>query len=156
MNRKKLASRLMIAARVAVAAAGCDRADPPAAPPAEPAVASRERAVAFCAACHAFPPPDCFPKANWDGEVRRGFDFYRKSDLKLDPPSIASVVAFYESEAPAAFPLIPRTRDRDRAARSASSVGRSPVPTPTSPRRSRSSAWRTSATPGGPTCSPAT
>ncbi len=72
--------------------------------------AHRERVVAFCAACHPFPPPDSFPKANWDSEVRRGFDFYRKSDMKLDPPSIESVVALYESEAAEAYAVVPPTK----------------------------------------------
>jgi hypothetical protein len=71
----------------------------------------KEQVVTFCGACHAFPTPDLFPKANWPSEVRRGFDFYRKSDLKLDPPSIEDVTAFYQAEAPSKYPVIPRTPD---------------------------------------------
>lgn len=72
--------------------------------------AFRGRVEVFCGACHAFPPPDSFPRANWDAEVRRGFDFYRKSDMKLDPPTIESVVTFYKSEAPETFAVIPPTK----------------------------------------------
>ena len=109
MNQRDL-TFTMLGAIVALAAAGCGGASPATSPGPQPAIASRDRVVDFCAACHAFPPPDSFPKASWDGEVRRGFDFYRKSDMKLSPPSIASVVAFYEGEAPAAYPIIPRTQ----------------------------------------------
>ena len=109
MNRRDL-TFTMLGAIVALAAAGCGGASPATSPGPQPAIASRDRVVDFCAACHAFPPPDSFPKSSWDGEVRRGFDFYRKSDMKLSPPSIASVVAFYEREAPAAYPIIPRTK----------------------------------------------
>ncbi len=107
IRRPKMRFLAMIAT---LAPMGCGEPDTPKTPSISPsAVASKERVVAFCGACHAFPTPDSFPKANWPSEVHRGFDFYRKSDLKLDPPSIESITAFYESEAPAKYPVIPRT-----------------------------------------------
>ncbi len=67
------------------------------------------RVRAFCGDCHAYPPPDTFPRANWPFEVRRGFDFFRQSDKKLDAPPVEAVVAYYESKAPEAFPVLPVT-----------------------------------------------
>jgi hypothetical protein len=70
------------------------------------ASASATQVQTFCGACHAYPPPDTFPRANWPDEVRRGFNFFRKSGLDLDPPSVESVIAYYEEHAPDALPAL--------------------------------------------------
>ncbi len=97
---------------------GCDRPDLP--PPAHAPVAKavpenmadlKDRVVSFCGDCHGYPTADLFPKRNWDAEVRRGFDFYHKSDRKLDPPPVQDVISYYEAAAPDRLPLIPRTPD---------------------------------------------
>lgn len=68
----------------------------------------------FCGgACHAYPPPDTFPRQHWRTEVGRGFDFFEKSGLALKPPPIASVIRYYESRAPEELPhakITPPTR----------------------------------------------
>jgi hypothetical protein len=70
-------------------------------------VVSRTRVEAFCGACHAYPPPDTFPRANWPAEVRRGFDFARRARRPADAPPLDGVVAYYQSHAPEAFVLAP-------------------------------------------------
>ncbi len=93
----------------------------PALPPPTPAAvastavedpaALRDRVVSFCGDCHGYPTADLFPKSNWDSEVRRGFEFYRKSDRKLAPPPIQDVISYYKAEAPDRLAIIPRTED---------------------------------------------
>ncbi len=56
--------------------------------------------ASFCAACHAYPPPEIFPKEMWRKEVKQAFDFYRKSNLNLPHPPLESVVSYYENHAP--------------------------------------------------------
>jgi FG-GAP-like repeat len=78
-----------------------DRApDPPG-----PAADVGPQVHALCAACHAFPPPDSFPKADWKKEVEQGYYFAQKSGRDLGPlPPEADVVAYYEARAPARLP----------------------------------------------------
>ncbi|MHB1555889.1 MAG: FG-GAP and VCBS repeat-containing protein [Isosphaeraceae bacterium] len=120
----RLASVAVMLAGVGLAS-GCSRPTESSAQPSAPLVgrtdakepASGKRIVAFCGACHPYPTADLFPKRNWEAEVRRGFDFYRKSDRRLDPPSIAEVIAHYEADAPESLPIIPRTPDGPGPAR---------------------------------------
>jgi hypothetical protein len=58
----------------------------------------------FCSACHAYPPPDVFPRAVWAHEVRRAFGFFERSNLSLTPPPLAEVVRYYEGRAPMQLP----------------------------------------------------
>ncbi len=104
---------------------GCSGPKGPSAPPSAPVgggnqaakPSAEERIVAFCGACHPYPTPDLFPRRNWESEVRRGFDFYRKSDRRLDPPPIAEVIAHYQAAAPEHLPILPRTPDGPGLAR---------------------------------------
>src|SRR5262249_42056552 len=41
----------------------------------EPAEASTEEVHRLCGACHAYPPPDTFPRSSWRKEVKQGYDF---------------------------------------------------------------------------------
>ncbi|MCO6458680.1 MAG: VCBS repeat-containing protein [Pirellulaceae bacterium] len=61
----------------------------------------RPRVTAFCGDCHAFPPPDSFPRHAWHAEVEQGFNFYRESGRHdLQPPPMNEVVAWYRAQAP--------------------------------------------------------
>ncbi len=73
---------------------------PSARPPDDPADIV-EQVHNFCgAACHAYPPPDTFPRKWWRKEVERGFLFFEKSGLPRKAPPIESVVRYYEKRAP--------------------------------------------------------
>jgi hypothetical protein len=73
---------------------------PPARPPADPPDIDLQ-VHAFCGgACHAYPPPDTFPRRHWRTEVQQGFRFYSQSGLALQAPPLESVVRYYEQRAP--------------------------------------------------------
>jgi hypothetical protein len=75
--------------------------------PPEEVAASSEQVHHFCGSCHAYPPPDTFPRSVWRREVKQGYDFYFKNPrLRLDPPSLESVALYYERRAPESFPPI--------------------------------------------------
>jgi hypothetical protein len=85
---------------------GTSDTPPSARPPAHPADIA-ERVHAFCGtACHAYPPPDSFPRDHWRMEVERGYRFFEQSGLPLAPPPFESVVHYYEQKAPREFPPI--------------------------------------------------
>jgi hypothetical protein len=61
----------------------------------------------LCGACHAYPPPDSFPRWAWRGEVTTGFGFFANPTQNnpvhlrdIHPPSLNQVVAYYEQRAP--------------------------------------------------------
>jgi hypothetical protein len=60
---------------------------------------------AICAACHAYPPPESFPRSAWRKEVKQGYDFLRDSTIPTPYPSLESVVRYYEARAPLELPL---------------------------------------------------
>jgi hypothetical protein len=75
--------------------------------PGEPREASAEQVHRFCGtACHAYPPPDVFPRSAWRREVKQAYDFFRNSDLQMDFPSQESVALYYERRAPEEWPLL--------------------------------------------------
>ncbi len=59
----------------------------------------------FCGHCHAYPPPDSFPRHAWKEEVEQGYRFFGLANLPLQAPPIDEVVKYYESRAPAELPL---------------------------------------------------
>jgi hypothetical protein len=61
----------------------------------------------FCGHCHAYPPPNTFPKSAWRKEVNQGFDFFEASNLNLQAPSQEAVVRYYEGKAPKALKVLP-------------------------------------------------
>jgi hypothetical protein len=71
-------------------------------PPIGPELAAEIRQ--FCTACHAFPPADTFPRSSWAHEVKRGYDFFERSNLALDPPPRDRVVQYFEERAPRELP----------------------------------------------------
>jgi len=86
---------------------------PPPAPslalPPAPPEASAAQVHQFCGACHAYPPPDTFPRSAWRREVRQGYDFFAKSSLLgMEFPSLESVALYYEKRAPQTLPLLVR------------------------------------------------
>ncbi len=58
----------------------------------------------FCGACHAYPPPDTFPRRAWKDEVQRGFRFAEQSSLPLRPPSLEQTIRYFEQRAPDDLP----------------------------------------------------
>jgi hypothetical protein len=58
----------------------------------------------FCGACHAYPPPDTFPRSVWKEEVEQGYRFFGDSSLRLTPPPLDAVVDYYERRAPDELP----------------------------------------------------
>jgi hypothetical protein len=85
-------------------AGAVETADAPAAPAAA-LEATSEQVHALCAACHAYPSPDSFPRSAWRQEVKQGYDFLRDSLLASPYPSMESVVRYYETRAPRELPL---------------------------------------------------
>src|SRR5579884_3215307 len=83
-------------------AAGCGpgAGPPPSAAPA-PTPADLDRQVkGSCAMCHAFPPPDTFPRSAWKEEVEQAYRFAAAANLPTILPPIDSVVKYYEERAP--------------------------------------------------------
>ena len=83
---------------------------PASAVPAAVAEATPEQVHSLCGACHAYPPPESFPRSAWRKEVKQGYDFLRDSTLALPYPSLESVVRYYETRAPLELPL-PRSEN---------------------------------------------
>src|SRR5258708_723677 len=71
---------------------------------AAPAEADPKQVHAFCSTCHAYAPPETFPRAQWPEEVRRAYDFYRESGHRADPPDLERVIAYYQNRAPLELP----------------------------------------------------
>jgi hypothetical protein len=91
---------------------GCARQPQEPAAPVSTTAVSEEQVRGLCAACHAYPPPDSFPKGFWRHEVDRGYEFYKKpppyaADLVagLTAPPHDAVVRYYEKLAPDQMPL---------------------------------------------------
>jgi hypothetical protein len=75
--------------------------------PAAPPEAGAEQVRQFCGtACHAYPPPETFPRSAWRKEVQQAYNFFRDSDLPIDYPSQESVALYYERRAPLELPLL--------------------------------------------------
>lgn len=120
----KPAARMVVLTAAVGLLPGCQK---PAVPPpaanasanadAESKAALEQRIVAFCGDCHPYPGAELFPKRSWAAEVRRGFDFFRGSDLHLDPPPVEDAIAHYEAAAPDQLPVIPPTPDGPGLAR---------------------------------------
>src|SRR5207237_1392466 len=60
----------------------------------EPAAADPEQVHQVCGSCHAYPPPDSFPRRAWRHELRQAYDFLRDSDRKAPLPSLESVLRY--------------------------------------------------------------
>ncbi len=78
----------------------------------EETVATPEQIQTYCSKCHAYPPPESFPRHAWQGEVAKAYQIiadaqlYRKNlDLKA-PPRMDQVIHYYEERAPLALPEV--------------------------------------------------
>jgi hypothetical protein len=79
---------------------------PPEAAPPRAAANIGEQVHKFCAACHAYPPPETFPRSVWKDEVERGYVFFAQSGLALPAPPIDDVVKYFEERAPLELPFV--------------------------------------------------
>jgi hypothetical protein len=85
---------------------GTSGGPPSARPPAHPADIA-EQIQTFCGtSCHAYPPPDSFPREHWRMEVERGYRFSEQAGLPGAAPPFESVVHYYEENAPREYPPI--------------------------------------------------
>src|SRR5262249_42909730 len=80
-------------------------AAPPELPPPPPAEVAREATTEevhrLCGTCHAYPPPDTFPRFAWRMEVKQAYDFFHEDpSLRFEYPPLDAVVRYYESRAP--------------------------------------------------------
>ncbi len=85
--------------------------DPPAARPISPqSYLARSRIEYFCSTCHAYPPPDSFPRAAWKEELEKAYQIIAQANLDLKPPPMDQVLKYYEESAPLELPVpvIPR------------------------------------------------
>src|SRR5437879_5004 len=80
----------------------------------EEAEAAPEQVQHFCTACHAFPPPDSFPRYTWRGQVMQAYFFYERSNY--DSPELRSlgavppagkVIKYFENRAPEELRRLP-------------------------------------------------
>jgi hypothetical protein len=79
--------------------------EPP--PPVRPTATSGElskQVHQFCGHCHAYPPPDSFPRAAWKEEVDRAYRLTTQAGVHLPAPPINDVIKYYEERAPEALP----------------------------------------------------
>src|SRR6266496_1967638 len=111
--RRKLSLAAAIVLAIAIGLTAARSSDPPrAAQPrpieAAPPEASAKEVRAFCGYCHAYPPPETFPRVAWREEVRKGYDFFRDANLRLDTPDLERVVRYYENRAPETLPAMAR------------------------------------------------
>jgi hypothetical protein len=58
----------------------------------------------FCGHCHAFPPPDTFPRSAWKHEVEQGFSFFDLYAPPLHPPPQEATIKYFQDRAPAELP----------------------------------------------------
>jgi hypothetical protein len=81
---------------------------PPVTRPAEPPEATPEQVRQVCAACHAYPPPETFPRSAWRKEVKQGYDFlHQDAAHRFAFAPLPSVLRYYEKRAPEALPSLP-------------------------------------------------
>ncbi len=60
----------------------------------------------FCGDCHAFPPPESFPRNHWAEEVNRGFSFfYDSSRPDRDVPPLQATIDYFQARAPKKLPI---------------------------------------------------
>jgi hypothetical protein len=59
----------------------------------------------YCSKCHAFPPPDTFPRSAWKEEVEKAYRLIAQSNLYLKSVPLDQVIQYYEERAPLDLPL---------------------------------------------------
>lgn len=97
-----------------LASAACSPPMPsnPASLPVAPTDADPAVVHEFCAACHAYPPADTFPRSAWRHEVQQAYGFYRvpsQRNLEISKtiavPPMEAVIKYYQDRAPEELPL---------------------------------------------------
>jgi hypothetical protein len=74
-----------------------------------PREATAEEVHQLCGVCHAYPPPDSFPRSAWRKEVKQGYDFFHEEpSYQFDYQPLESVLRYYEKRAPESFPPLLR------------------------------------------------
>ena len=69
----------------------------------------------LCSYCHQVPAPDLYPKYHWPEEIKRAFEFIRKSDIQTDHyPSMDSIIQYYVKRAPNDYPAMKRMNAADQ------------------------------------------
>jgi hypothetical protein len=58
----------------------------------------------FCGHCHAFPPPETFPRSAWKHEVEQGFGFFDLYAPPIHPPPQEATVKYFQDRAPEELP----------------------------------------------------
>jgi hypothetical protein len=89
--------------------AGCGRQEPAILPSTSSTTAAPQLATdihKFCSVCHAFPPPDTFPRSAWNYEVEQAYRFFNLANMPLNPPPFPEVVRYFEERAPVEFPEV--------------------------------------------------
>jgi hypothetical protein len=83
---------------------------PPTTSHSAPSVASPLQIEEYCSKCHAYPPPDTFPRSAWKEEVEKAYKIIAMSNVSAKAPPLDQVLAHYEKRAPLElpFPLITR------------------------------------------------
>jgi hypothetical protein len=96
----------------------------------EPAEATAEEVHRICAACHAYPPPESFPRSAWRKEVKQGYDFFHKDpSYRFDYPPLEAVLRYYEKRAPESYPPLSPPAPHDARCRfEGREYGPSPTP----------------------------
>jgi hypothetical protein len=94
-----LALILLVTATVA-ATALVDRSRVRRSDPADASANLAQEVHELCAACHAYPPPDSFPRAAWGKEVAQGYAFAREFRPDLRLPPLDDVIDYYQARAP--------------------------------------------------------
>jgi hypothetical protein len=64
-----------------------------------------EQVQELCSACHAYPPPDSFPRSAWKEEVELAYMFFAQSNLPFHAPPVEEVVKYYQDRAPLELPV---------------------------------------------------
>ena len=73
--------------------------------PEDPGTQLARQVHTACAACHAYPPPDSFPRSAWAKEVAQGYAFAGESRPDLVLPPIRQTIDYFESRAPGRLPV---------------------------------------------------
>ena len=98
---------LLVAVAAAVGVPGCQQRPAPTRRD-RPAVSGPEldqRIHEVCSRCHAYPPPETFPRADWKYEVEQAYGFIQLYNPPgLSPPPIDAVVKHFEDRAPEKLP----------------------------------------------------
>jgi len=94
-----------VAAYLRFGRSGKDESPPDSLTSSPPVAVTPQQIQEYCSTkCHAYPPPDSFPRSAWKDEVDKAYKVIFNSDQKLPPPPRDQVIRYYEERAPLEFP----------------------------------------------------